>query len=58
MFVRCLFIFVEHQQELARLFERTGRLSVSRICEQFGISETTARRDPLIVLAVEGGGTA
>jgi DeoR family transcriptional regulator of aga operon len=44
---------VERQQELARLFERTGRLSVSQICEQYGISEATARRD-LDVLAEEG----
>jgi DeoR family transcriptional regulator, aga operon transcriptional repressor len=36
---------IERQQELTRLFERTGRLSVSQICEQFGISEATARRD-------------
>jgi DeoR family transcriptional regulator of aga operon len=44
---------VERQQELARLFERTGRLSVSQICGQFGISEATARRD-LDILAEEG----
>jgi len=36
---------IERQHELGRLFERTGRLSVSQICEQFGISEATARRD-------------
>ncbi|MFZ5911849.1 MAG: DeoR/GlpR family DNA-binding transcription regulator [Chloroflexota bacterium] len=35
----------ERQRELARLVERTGRLSVAQICEQFGISEATARRD-------------
>ncbi|MBN1449391.1 MAG: DeoR/GlpR transcriptional regulator [Anaerolineales bacterium] len=35
----------ERQRELARLLERTGRLSVAQICEQFDISEATARRD-------------
>jgi DeoR family transcriptional regulator of aga operon len=35
----------ERQQQLTRLLERVGRLSVSQICEQFGISEATARRD-------------
>jgi len=35
----------ERQHELARLVERNGRLSVAQICEQFGISEATARRD-------------
>lgn len=35
----------ERQRELARLLERTGRLSVAQICEQFNISEATARRD-------------
>ena len=35
----------ERQQELTRLLERTGRLSVAQICEQFNISEATARRD-------------
>jgi DeoR family transcriptional regulator, aga operon transcriptional repressor len=35
----------ERQQQLTRLLEREGRLSVSQICEQFGISEATARRD-------------
>lgn len=44
---------VERQQELSRLFERSGRLSVSQICEQFGISEATARRD-LDALVEEG----
>jgi DeoR family transcriptional regulator of aga operon len=44
---------IERQHELARLFERTGRLSISQICEQFGISEATARRD-LDALAEEG----
>ncbi len=35
----------ERQRELARLLERAGRLSVVQICEQFSISEATARRD-------------
>lgn len=35
----------ERQRELIRLIERNGRLSVTQICEQFGISEATARRD-------------
>lgn len=35
----------ERQRELTRLLERTGRLSVAQICEQFNISEATARRD-------------
>lgn len=35
----------ERQQELARLFERSRRLSVAEICEQFNVSEATARRD-------------
>jgi DeoR/GlpR family transcriptional regulator of sugar metabolism len=43
----------ERQRELARLVERTGRLSVAQICEQFSISEATARRD-LEVLSDQG----
>jgi len=35
----------ERQQQLTRLLERVGRLSVNQICEQFSISEATARRD-------------
>ena len=35
----------ERQRELTRLLERNGRLSVAQICEQFNISEATARRD-------------
>ncbi len=35
----------ERQRELTRLVGRTGRLSVAQICEQFSISEATARRD-------------
>jgi DeoR family transcriptional regulator, aga operon transcriptional repressor len=35
----------ERQRELSRMLERTGRLSVAQICEQFNISEATARRD-------------
>ncbi len=36
---------VERQQTLMRLLQRHGRLSVVQICEQFAISEATARRD-------------
>ncbi len=43
----------ERQREVTRLLERTGRLSVAQICEQFGISEATARRD-LEALSEEG----
>jgi DeoR family transcriptional regulator of aga operon len=43
----------ERQRELARLLERVGRLSVAQICEQFSISEATARRD-LEVLSDQG----
>lgn len=35
----------ERQQELTRLLERAGRLSIAQICEQFNVSEATARRD-------------
>jgi DeoR family transcriptional regulator of aga operon len=35
----------ERHQQLTRLLERVGRLSISQICEQFSISEATARRD-------------
>lgn len=35
----------ERQRELTRLLERSGRLSVAQICEQFNVSEATARRD-------------
>jgi DeoR family transcriptional regulator of aga operon len=35
----------ERQRELSRLLERSGRLSVAQICEQFSVSEATARRD-------------
>lgn len=44
---------IERQHELALLFEQTGRLAISQICEKFGISEATARRD-LDVLVEEG----
>jgi len=43
----------ERQRELSRLVERMGRLSVVQICEEFGISEATARRD-LEVLSEQG----
>lgn len=35
----------ERQRELTRLVGQSGRLSVAQICEQFSISEATARRD-------------
>lgn len=35
----------ERQRDLIRLVERDGRLSVAQICEQFNVSEATARRD-------------
>jgi DeoR/GlpR family transcriptional regulator of sugar metabolism len=44
---------VERQQQLQQLFEKNGRLLVTEICEHFGISEATARRD-LDVLAQNG----
>lgn len=43
----------ERQRELTRLIGRMGRLSVAQICEQFNISETTARRD-LEALSAQG----
>ncbi|MGB8252695.1 MAG: DeoR/GlpR family DNA-binding transcription regulator [Anaerolineaceae bacterium] len=43
----------ERQQQLTRLLERAGRLSISQICEQFSISEATARRD-LDLLSEQG----
>jgi len=43
----------ERQRELTRLIERHGRISVVQICQQFGISEATARRD-LDVLSEQG----
>lgn len=35
----------ERQGQLAHLIERKGRISVAQVCQQFGISEATARRD-------------
>jgi len=43
----------ERQLELARVLERVGRISITEICEQFNISEATARRD-LDVLSEQG----
>jgi len=43
----------ERRRRLARRVEQMGRLSVADICEQFGISEATARRD-LDALSEEG----
>ena len=36
---------LERQQKLTRLLEQTGRISVAQICDHFGVSEATARRD-------------
>jgi DeoR/GlpR family transcriptional regulator of sugar metabolism len=44
---------IERQRELTRLVGRLGRLTVTSICEQFNISEATARRD-LETLAGQG----
>jgi DeoR family transcriptional regulator of aga operon len=44
---------LERQQQLTRLLDRDGRLTVIGICEQFGVSEATARRD-LDTLAGKG----
>ena len=44
---------LERQQQLTRLLDRDGRLTVTGICEQFGVSEATARRD-LDALAEQG----
>jgi DeoR/GlpR family transcriptional regulator of sugar metabolism len=43
----------ERQQQIVRLLSRQQRLSVAEICEQFSISEATARRD-LDSLAEQG----
>ncbi|MBI5951066.1 MAG: DeoR/GlpR transcriptional regulator [Chloroflexi bacterium] len=43
----------ERQQQIVRLLNRQQRLSVAEICEQFAISEATARRD-LETLAEQG----
>jgi DeoR family transcriptional regulator, aga operon transcriptional repressor len=43
----------ERQQQITRQLERAGRLTVSQICEQYGISEATARRD-LDLLSEQG----
>ncbi len=43
----------ERQERLLQLLEREGRISVAQICQQFEVSEATARRD-LEMLAVEG----
>ncbi|HXX38974.1 MAG TPA: DeoR/GlpR family DNA-binding transcription regulator [bacterium] len=44
---------VERQYALVRLLERQGRLSVTEICDEYSISEATARRD-LGALASQG----
>jgi DeoR/GlpR family transcriptional regulator of sugar metabolism len=43
----------ERQQQIVRLLNRQQRISVTEICEQFSISEATARRD-LEALAEQG----
>ncbi len=43
----------ERQSQLARLIEQSGRISVAQICERFGVSEATARRD-LDMLSEQG----
>lgn len=43
----------ERQRELVRLVGRMGRISIAQICEQFHISEATARRD-LEALSMRG----
>jgi DeoR/GlpR family transcriptional regulator of sugar metabolism len=35
----------ERQAQLVRLIEQEGRISVAQICERFGVSQATARRD-------------
>lgn len=44
---------VERQYQIMRLVERQQRITVSDICEQFAVSEATARRD-LETLASQG----
>lgn len=44
---------VERQNQILELVERQRRVTVAAICEQFSVSEATARRD-LDVLAVQG----
>ncbi len=43
----------ERQAQLVRLIEQSGRISVAQICEHFGVSEATARRD-LEMLSEQG----
>jgi len=43
----------ERQERLLQLVEHEGRISVAQICQQFEVSEATARRD-LEILAGEG----
>jgi DeoR family transcriptional regulator of aga operon len=44
---------IERQQKIVRIIERQGRINVAKICEEFNISEATARRD-LETLAGQG----
>ncbi len=43
----------ERQERLLQLLEHAGRISVAQICQQFDVSEATARRD-LEILADQG----
>ncbi|QPC83388.1 DeoR/GlpR transcriptional regulator [Phototrophicus methaneseepsis] len=42
----------ERQEQIVQLLDQTGRLTVIEICDRFGISEATARRD-LATLATQ-----
>ena len=44
---------IERQDHILRLLEHQQRLTVARICEEFSVSEATARRD-LEILAEQG----
>lgn len=44
---------IERQRQLLKRLEREQRLTVAQICEEFGVSEATARRD-LETLAEQG----
>ncbi len=45
---------LERQYQMARTLERVGRISVAQICEEFGISPATARRDLDALADTEG----
>ena len=44
---------LERQQQISALVEREGKISIPGLCQQFQISEATARRD-LETLAAQG----